>query len=212
MKVAALIPARAGSKRLTNKNWAEVAGKPLWLLAVEHAKQSGAIDRIAISTDDEHILLAAKADLAIPRPLSLARDDTVMLAVVRHADAAMAAAGWDHDAICILQPTSPLRSPADVAACVDMMGKGVESVVSVTEAADDVAFVVRHAQRLERLPPIVVPNGAVYVLSTEALRAGRDWYGPYAYAYRMPKERSIDVDTEVDLRLARLLADADACI
>lgn len=207
MRTVALIPARAGSRRLPGKNWALIGKLPLWALAVKHARDSGVIDRVAITTDDETILQKLNVvDMAICRPPSLAMDDTPMFSVVQHADSAMVAAGWSYDAICILQPTSPLRSPDDVSACVGMMAEGIESVVSVTDATDDVAFVVRHARRLERLPPIVVPNGAVYVLSTEALRAGRDWYGPYAYAYRMPKERSVDVDTAVDLHLARLLA------
>lgn len=200
MKVAALIPARKHSRRLPQKNWREIDGMPLWEHAVWHAKNSEACELVTVSTDDE--LIQNRCQFLgvdwIHQP-SFPQTYNVMLDVVRHADEFTRA-----DAICLLQPTSPLRMASDVAACVAMLDSvAVEAVVSVTEGADDIAFQVRHANRLEKLPAIVIPNGAIYAIKTDVLRAGGSWYGPHTYAYFMPKERSIDVDNEVDLEMAQ---------
>jgi CMP-N,N'-diacetyllegionaminic acid synthase len=205
MTVVGLIPARKNSLRLPEKNWSEIGGLPLWLHAVRHANLSKACDVVAISSDDERIHYESRVavDYHIQQP-HFEQTYNVMQLVVKHADEELLKQGCDASIICLLQPTSPLRTPEDVAHCVNRISAGVDSVVSVTEGADDIAFQERHAGRLERLGPIVVPNGAVYAIRTSVLRDGGHWYGPYAYCYRMPKERSIDVDNHMDLEMARL--------
>lgn len=210
MKVAALIPARKHSRRLLDKNWRKVGDKPLWVHAVDHARNSGACHAIALSTDDPPVHLSA-VDLSgtqhrfrIEQP-QFSQTYNVMLEVVRHADGALLDLNYDAEAICLLQPTSPLRTAKDVAACVDILGGGAwDAVVSVTDAEDDIVFNRRHAGRLERVPPERVrPNGAIYVIRTKVLREGGSWYGDFTHGYVMPKERSIDIDNEVDLEMAR---------
>jgi CMP-N-acetylneuraminic acid synthetase len=128
-----------------------------------------------------------------------------MLDVLKHADNEMWARDIDPEGWVILQPTSPLRTAADVQNCVTLLDcKSVDSVVSVTQGADDIAFQSRHAGRLERIPDVLVPNGAVFGIRTSVLRDGGYWYGDYAFRYLMPKERSIDIDCELDLEMARL--------
>lgn len=209
MKVAALIPARKQSRRLPQKNWREVGGHPLWGHAVHHAYASQVCDPLVVSTDDELIQVEVRkyqfeSSVVVIEQPQFPQSYNVMLDVVRHADGALQHLGINVDAICLLQPTSPLRTPEDVSKCVLMLASpAVESVVSVTEGADDIAFQVRWAGRLEKLPAIVIPNGAIYAIKTDILRAGGSWYGPHTYAYFMPKERSIDIDNEVDLEMAQ---------
>ena len=207
MKVAALIPARRNSRRLADKNWQQVGSLPLWRHAIEHAKTSAVCDPIVLSTDDDRILFGQHdlgGAMTIVQP-KFEQTYDVMRQVVAHADTELQRLGHDVEAICLLQPTSPLRIGADVAACVAMLDqRGVESVVSVTEGNDDIVFQVRHANRLEKVPSVVVPNGAIYCIKTAVLRAGGHWYGDYSYAYPMPKERSIDINTELDLEMARV--------
>lgn len=208
MKVVGLIPARKNSKRLPEKNWSEVGGVSLWIHAVNHARNSGLCNPIAISSDDERIFVGA-AMMSV-EPIILIKQPQfeqtydVMVQVMKHADDELIKLGCDADAICLLQPTSPLRTAIDVAQCIDMLTAGVDSVVSVTEGEDDIAFHRRHAGRLEHIPDIVRPNGAVYVIKTSVLRGGGHWYGPYAYSYVMPKERSIDIDNGMDLEMAQV--------
>jgi CMP-N,N'-diacetyllegionaminic acid synthase len=211
MRVAGLIPARVNSRRLPDKNWREVGGLPLWKHAVVHALGSTVCDVVAISTDCERILGSVCSPLAFARRAAVElivqprfeQTYNVMLQVVCHADDELCRRGHDMDAIVLLQPTSPLRSPQDVRACVEMLTPSVDSVVSMTDGHDDIAFAVRHAGRLEKLPKVVVPNGAVYAVKTSVLREGGGWYGDFAHAYMMPKERSIDIDNEMDLEMAQ---------
>jgi CMP-N-acetylneuraminic acid synthetase len=129
----------------------------------------------------------------------------VMRDVLHHADREMWTRDIDPDAWLILQPTSPLRTAQDVQNCVTLLDcKSVDSVVSVTQGADDIAFQARHAGRLERIPGVLIPNGAIFGIKTSVLRAGGHWYGDHAYSYLMPKERSIDIDCELDLEMARV--------
>ena len=87
---------------------------------------------------------------------------------------------------------------------MNLLGNG-DSVISVTEAPSDLAFEVGFAQRLRTVPNIVVPNGAIYILTKDALDRGETWYSGISYAYSMPKERSLDIDNGIDLEIARIL-------
>jgi N-acylneuraminate cytidylyltransferase len=195
----ALIPARAGSKRLHNKNNADLGGLPLWRHAVAHARASGACDMIVVSTNDPAIETDGSFHL-LQRPDKLCTDEATTLSCVMHAHESMPY----YDAICILQPSSPFRTGHDVARCIAMCGQpGVDSVVSVTHGPDDLVFLQRHANRLERLLKVLIPNGAIYVVKTSVLDCGGDWYGEYAYGYVMPKHRALDINVQWDLEVAR---------
>ena len=130
-----------------------------------------------------------------------------MFPVVQHAfNQVIHLTGSIFGAVCVLQPTSPFRTGADIAACVDIMEtSGAYSVVSVFDGPEDLAFKVRHAGRLERVPEIVVPNGAIYLLRTDALERGQDWYGDHIYHHKMPRDRSLDINVHFDLEVARML-------
>ena len=180
MKILGIIPARHGSKRLRRKNTMMLGGLPLWRIAVAQARVSHVIDNILITTDEQEILTSELAGVEVYwRPDRLCGDEISTFAVVQDAYKNY---GWTADAICILQPTCPLRTGEDIAACVRIMEEtGAEAVVSVSEGPNDLAFQVRHAGRLERLPNIVIPNGAIYLLKTVTLLEGRDWYGDFTY-------------------------------
>ena len=212
MRTLGLIPARAGSVRLPRKNVAQIGNRSLVEIAADCGIAAG-LDLVCVSTDDSEIMamLGGRVEIEIiPRPSLLAHADTAMLPVVHHAVRYLNQA---FDAIVLLQPTSPLRTADDVTACLTMLREtGGDAVVSVTDGADDVAFHVRFAHRLEKIPDIVVPNGAVYVLRTSALEQGHDWFSGVTYAYRMPKDRSVDIDTQADLDFARFVYDRRRCV
>ena len=81
-------------------------------------------------------------------------------------------------------------------------------MVSVTDAKADYVFEIGHADRLrpvQSLPDLVVPNGAIYLLTAKAIASGLDWWTGVTIAYWMPQSRSLDIDTEEDLEHARQL-------
>lgn len=206
MTVIAIIPARGGSKGIPGKNIVPLWGRPLVHWTIAAALDSNRARHVVVSTDSEDIADVARdsgADV-IMRPESLAHDASPTLPAVLHV-----LGHYESDIAVLLQPTSPLRTAADISACLDLHLSSGRPVVSVTEAkpwlftkgedgsltpALDIA-----AQR--QLGSFVAPNGAVYVAQTESLHGGRTWWdGPVAY--EMPTIRSVDIDTLDDLHLA----------
>jgi CMP-N,N'-diacetyllegionaminic acid synthase len=223
MRVLGIITARGGSKGIPGKNLKLLGGKPLLHYSIEAANDTP-LDRLILSTEDPKIADAARAlgcEVPFMRPAELARDETPHLPVIQHA------AKWllEHqdykaDIVLILQPTSPLRSSADIAAALRMLElSGADSVVSVNEVpphahpmrmlrvdanGEAVLFatgqpVRKRINRRQDLPKAWVMNGAVYACRTEVLFAAEpSLYGDRVVAYPMPVERSISIDTPED--------------
>lgn len=203
MKVLGIIPARGGSKRAPRKNIADLDGKPLIQWTIESAILSGVFTDLVVSTEDEEIGLIANKisnDIWLPRAKRLARDETPMIDVVREVHNEMGG-----DVVIVLQPTSPLRSYEDIQQSLALFNHtGADAVISVTEAPDDLVFEVGHARRLRKAPDVMVPNGAIFIISNESLSSGLTWFTtPFLYGYVMSKDRSIDIDTQLDLELTR---------
>ena len=223
MRVLGVITARGGSKGIPGKNLKLLGGRPLLDYTVEAANDTP-LDRLIISTDDGRIADAAKAlgcEVPFIRPAELARDETPHLPVIQHAVRWMRdQAGYTADVVITLQPTSPLRSAADIAAALRMLElSGADSVVSVNEVSahahpmrmlrvDEHGMAVLFAtgepvkkriNRRQDLPKAWVMNGAVYACRTELLFAAEPgMYGDRVVAYPMPPERSISIDTLED--------------
>lgn len=202
--VHAVVPARAGSRRLRDKNLRRVAGLPLLAWAVRQGRASRVVDEVVVSTDSaRYAALARGWGARVPglRPARLAAAGTSTAQVLR--DLAARLAWRDDDAIVLLQPTSPLRRSADIRACVRRWrsGGGRGSVVSVRPArgAARAAWAKRHGRVPTRDG---VPNGAVYVVSCGDLRRHGTLYAPPVRSYRMPAARSVDVDDARDLACA----------
>lgn len=224
MKVLGVVTARAGSKGLPGKNLRPLGSKPLLAYTIEAARQSGVLDRVILSTEDQQIADVGReygCDVPFIRPRDLAQDDTPHLPVIQHAVKWMAErAGYRPDAVMILQPTSPLRQPEDIRAAVDLLaGSNADSVLSVSEVPahahpmrvlriDDtgaaVLFVtgapVRHRiNRRQDLPAAWVMNGAIYLCRSHVLTAREpSLYGDRVLVYRMPADRGLSIDDVQD--------------
>ena len=135
--VLGLVPARAGSKGVPDKNIRPLAGRPLLAYTAAAALESGVLDRVILSTDSDAIADAGRAaGLEVPfmRPAQLAADDTPMLSVIRHALETLARQGWTADMLVLLQPTSPLRRPEHIRAAVALLlESGADSAVTVVQ-------------------------------------------------------------------------------
>jgi CMP-N-acetylneuraminic acid synthetase len=224
LKVLGIITARGGSKGIPGKNLKPLGGRALLAYTVDAARDSGALDRVIVSTEDSAIADAARAlgcEVPFMRPAELSRDETPHLPVIQHATEWMREhAGYQPDAVMILQPTSPLRSADDIAAVARLLeSSGADSVVSVTEVTahahpmrmllvdnrgDAVLFatgepVRRRINRRQDLPPAWVMNGAIYACRTGVLFAAEpSLYGDRVVAYAMPADRSVSIDDYED--------------
>ena len=221
MRTLGLIPARGGSKGLPGKNTRLLAGRPLLEWTVRAARASGRIDRLILSTDDVGIAAAGTAcacEVPFLRPAELAGDTTPMIDVVLHA---LDALGEGFDLVVLLQPTSPLRSGQDIAACVDLCAEtGAPSVVAVTPVSESPywMFTLDPGQSLARLlpeasvqtrrqdlPPSYLINGAVYAAQPDWLRRHRAFLTADTKGYVMPRERSVDIDDMDDWTVAEAI-------
>lgn len=220
-RVLAVITARGGSKGLPRKNVLEVGGKPMVAWSVEAGRQSRYVDRLILSSDDNEIIAAARAaDCEVPfkRPDSLAGDAIPIQDVLIHALDNLAET---FDYLVLLQATSPLRGAADIDGAIETcLRTGAPACVSVTtpgkppywmyhvDAEGRMERVVEppaEANRRQQLPPVTVLNGAVYVVRVDWFRAERTFVTGETRAWVMPPERSVDVDTRLDLIFARAL-------
>ena len=206
----AVIPLRAGSKGLPGKNTRLLAGKPLYRHAVDAALAAGA-QRVILSTDIAQVLSAVlpPAVDAIQRPPDLCGDAVPMAPVLSHALQEAACAGT----VVLLQATSPLRQAADIHAALGLFATGQhELVMSVTEAdrgvlkwgrLDGDRFVplsdpVHCFANRQSLPPVVRPNGAVYVMNAEWFLKRGSFMSERIGVVPMSAERSQDIDTLAD--------------
>ncbi len=223
-RILGLIPARGGSKGIHRKNLAKVAGKPLLAWTVEAARGSRSLDRLVVSTEDEEIAHVARecgAEVPFMRPTELARDDTPGIEPVLHALQSLERAGYRPGWVMLLQPTSPLRTAEDIRCAIEVSTRpGVDSVISVCEAVPPPAWLkkIRADGSLEdyfsgiEVPPVrqgLAPayalNGAIYLTRRDILLERRSFYGDRPMAYLMPRERSVDIDTDWDLKLADII-------
>ena len=226
LSVLAIIPARGGSKGIPGKNLVELRGRPLLTWSVQAALGSAYIDRLVVSSDSDRILEAAAElgeELPLRRPPELSQDDSPAIAVVDHALSCLkwGAEGLAYDLVVLLQPTSPLRTTWDIDSAIERVVKeAAPSCVSVTRPRHHPAWMFRvagrgelrslgmaesGATRRQDLGDVYALNGAVYVARRDWLTRERSFVGAGTLAHVMPKERSVDIDSELDLLVADAL-------
>lgn len=221
LSVLALVPARGGSKGLPGKNLREVRGRSLLERTVAVGHEATAVDRVILSSDDPEIIQAAVSmgcEVPFIRPAELATDAARSIDVVRHA---LTMLPERYDLVVLLQPTSPLRRADDVDAAVELcVCRDAPACVSVTSADKTPFWMYRlddrqglapilsnygNVSRRQDLPPAYAINGAVYVARRDWIMTHDSFTGPSTVGYVMPKERSIDIDDEMDLVLVEVL-------
>lgn len=226
MKILFLIPARGGSKGIPHKNIKMFNGKPLICHAIDCARQFASDKDICVSTDDDQIIkVVENYGLKVPfkRPDELASDCSGSYEVMLHAINFFEKQGHKYDTLVLLQPTSPFRSHNNVLSAIKVyrQSKGkMEMVTSVKEATanpyyncfepDDNGF-LRHSKgdgkivRRQDAPKAYEYNGAVYVMSIEALKQKpHTQFDKVGYAI-MDEIHSLDLDTTLDWKLAELI-------
>jgi CMP-N-acetylneuraminic acid synthetase len=223
MRFLGLVPARGGSKGIPHKNIRPLAGKPLLQYTAEAALQVQELTRVILSTDDPEIAAVGKAcglDVPFLRPAELAADDTPTLAVIRHALRWLEENGESYDAVCLLQPTNPLRTSAIIKACIQLFEeKNADSVFTVLPVphpynphwvyfprADGSLFLstgeAQPIPRRQALPPAFHREGSVYITRRDVILLEDSLYGSRSYGYQVDAATSVNLDTMDDWRRA----------
>lgn len=226
-----IIPARGGSKGLPRKNVLPFAGHPLIVHTLNAALEARTISRIIVTTDDEEIMDVCRAvpgvEVPFQRPAHLAEDESNAVDVFLHLlHWLKSEEGTDVESFCVLQPTSPLRLAEDIDGAVNLFkDTASHAVLSVMESKPLPWH--HHLQSDGRMTPVesgpgeanpmdmrqklselVVQNGAVHVFDAHELRRTRTYYGPNTFGYKMPADRSVDIDDAMDFSIAEALMNA----
>lgn len=224
-EILAIVPARGGSKGIPRKNTRPLAGEALIGYTLRAAQASRHITRLIVSTDDQEIAdMARSYNVEVPfvRPKDLASDEASQVDVVLHALREIERlSSVRYDIVLLLQPTTPLRSTADIdEALGKLVASGADSVVSfhrvsqghpyymytlIGDRPEPLLQVPRDISRRQQFPYVYVRNGAIYAVRRDVLVKEKSFYGRDVRAYVMSYERSINIDTEVDLMVAEVL-------
>lgn len=224
-RIVAFVFARGGSKGLPRKNLLTLAGKPLIVHSIDTALALPRVDKVVVSTDDVEIAeVARKAGAEVPflRPAELAGDTTPEWLAWQHAIRTLRESGESVDVILSLPPTAPLRAPADVDCCLDtFLGTSADVVITVREAERNPYFnmvrrepdgAVRLAiesafSRRQDAPEIYDMTTVAYVARADFVLGARRIFDGTVRAVLIPRERALDIDTELDLVIGSMLVD-----
>lgn len=223
MKNLAIIPARSGSKGVSNKNIRELNHKPLLAYSVESALKSNVFSDVMVSTDSkQYAEIAKKYGASVPflRSQGNSGDTASSWDVVKEVVNEYKKMGEQFDTICLLQPTSPFRTEKDIVGAYSLYEKKASvSVISVCEMEHTPlwsnilpndkslnGFIRRTSGgRRQDSDKYYRLNGAIYIVSVQELFKDTYFYRDGSYAYIMPTERSVDIDTEMDFAYADFL-------
>lgn len=223
MKILGVIPARAGSKGVPQKNKRLLNKEPLIVHTINTALASHAFDKVLVTTDSEEIrdiALAAGAEVPFLRDPLLATDGALAIPVIQDATRrAIEYFGYEFDAICMLQPTTPLRSAKDCENICKILAEDakLDAVISVVKVSQHPYKMMRQSDEgllipfldwpvenppRQSLPKVFIYNGAFYLTRSNVLLNEGSFRGNKCFLYEMPDTRSVNIDNEIDLKLA----------
>ena len=222
--VLALIPARGGSKLLQKKNILDLNNKPIIKWSIDAARNSKYIDDIIVSTDNDEIFDISKkygARVPFKRPFNLATDNSKSIDVILHAISWLKNNKEQFNILVLLQPTSPLRTGRDIDDALELLfEKNAESIISVCKTEHSPLWTneLPKDRRMnnfldkktlnknrQELPDYFRLNGAIYIAYVKCLEDNKSFFGENTFAYVMPQDRSIDIDSKIDLELCKVL-------
>jgi len=230
LRVLGIVTARCGSKGIPKKNIAPLLGKPLLAWTAEAARAAKRMTRVVLSTDDQEIAqIGRRWGLETPflRPAELACDDTPTIPVLQDMVHKLEVAGECYDAIFTLQPTNPLRRPADIDGAIELLeSSGADSVISFVNVGerhparmkliDDNGRVIDppfgeafEGQPRQSLSKLYLREGSVYLTRRDVLMNENSLKGSDCRAWLIAEERACNIDTPFDLFLAEQILDRE---
>ncbi len=212
---------------MPRKNIRPICGKPLIAYTIETALEARhLLERAIVSTDDEEIVEVARrygAEVPFLRPAALAGDDVPTLPVLQHAVSFVEEQDRVvFDWVLLLQPDQPFRTLEDIDAALALTHDGpCDSVISVVQVFSEHPILMKRivdgrlvpycieekegTRRQDYDPPAYRRNGAIYLTRRDVLMKRNSIWGDVIRPYIMPEERSVGVDSELDLKLVEIL-------
>ena len=224
MRVLAIIPARGGSKGIKNKNIKNLCGHPLIAWTIQRANKSKFIDKVVVSTDSKKIASVAKkygALVPFIRPKKYATDSADEIFAWRHAIENTSEMSGTNSMFISLPATSPLRKTIDINNAIDKYILSSSDIIfGITPShrspylnivtinnKDFIKIAIEGSKAIRRqdtpitydITTCVYVSNTKYILNCERLMDGKVGY------VIIPNERSLDIDTKFDLKLANLI-------
>ncbi len=226
-KILAVIPARGGSKGLPGKNIRPLAGLPLIAHSIKLAKLCPQITRLIVSTDDKNIAAVAKqfgTEVPFMRPADLARDDTPMWPVLRHAlETVEREENSKYDLLLLLDPTSPGRLPEDISGALHKLlaQPKASGIIGVSQPEfnpiwhcvierdgwmNDLFDTAGNYSRRQDIPAVYRINASLYIWQADFVRReAAGWRHAPHLIYEIPEARAIHIDELIEFKKAELM-------
>jgi len=219
----AIIPARGGSKGIKSKNIQPLCGVPLITWTIRAAIRAGTFHRIIVSTDSEEIAAHSReagGEVPFLRPRSLAADGVLDYPVCKHALDYLATEEKYHpELMAWLRPTSPLRGAGEIREAITLFEENhADWLRSVCLCSEHPYWMYEKRNGLlepfvkdidlkdflqrQKLPPLYYLNGAVDISTPEHIQKTRAMFEGTIIPYIMPAEKSLDIDSLLDLHIA----------
>lgn len=221
--VLAVIPSRAGSKRIPNKNIRNFCGKPLIAYAIKQARATPFVGRVIVDTDSPEIAAIAKkygAEVPFLRAADLATDTaSINDALLRLLARLKKEEGYEPLYVLLLQTTSPLRELGDIEACWNLMQKTkADTVLTVSPTHPRLYHldkksnlilankIVRSSTNVQEWPKAYLLNGCfAYIFNVAQFLKQKTVIMKNTKAVVCDKWRSIDLDEPEDWVVAEFL-------
>ena len=221
MKILCTICARAGSKGVANKNLRLINNKPLIVYSIEQAIATKLFDQIVVSSDSKEIrevALANGATFCVDRPAELATDTAPKLPAIKHCVENAEGKFGQFEVIIDLDATAPLRESSDIIGALELLQSAqADNVITGTPAhrspyfnlvETDVNGIVSLSKppanvvaRRQDSPQCFDMNASIYVWRRQALFANENLFTSNTRLFVMPRERSLDIDSQADFEM-----------
>ncbi|MHA1917913.1 MAG: acylneuraminate cytidylyltransferase family protein [Candidatus Ranarchaeia archaeon] len=222
MSLLCIIPARAGSKGIPNKNLKFIGEKPLIQYTFETVSNIKEIDRIILTTDSQEIIDLAKKfpriEVPFIRPEIHSQDITPMVEVLKHCIENIKDQK-KYDRILLLQPTSPFRQETQIREAISKYNNSkADTLVSVVKSEkhiswsfwlkEDQLFPIldtKRPTRRQELEKMVSLNGAIYLTKKKMIIEENKIFGQKIIPFLMDRLSSLDIDEPLDLFITEMI-------
>lgn len=221
--ILCIMLARGGSKGVVGKNLRPLLGKPLIYYTIKAVKDSQLFDRFILSTDSQEIADVAKSygvEVPFLRPEELAQDNSQAADAIVHALKWVEKNDKRYDYVQYIFPTAPLRTSKDIRNGIDVLfEKNADMVIGVCETSHPPLWAnvlpdnhslkgfikPEHLVNRQELPKTYRLSGGIHLAKWEVFYEKKIWCEQNTFAYIMPSDHSVDIDSEMDLKFAELL-------